>query len=89
MLGCSLKARVTVREKASRSTARLVPAGTRLASAHFRIRESILFNSALRIPVAELGSSLLKEFEQTISAAWSVVWAGVLQWGLISLIRTL
>src|ERR1035437_6461834 len=63
MFGWFFKAMVTAAEKVSRSTARLFPAGTRVASAQRRISESIRLISAFRMPVAEAGSSLLKEFE--------------------------
>ena len=65
-----------LRAKASRSTARALPAGTRQASAasiNWLPKARI---SALSSPTPEVGSSDRRELEHTSSARWSLTWAG-------------
>ena len=65
--GWLFKVSVIILEKLWRSTARALPAGTRVASAHFMINESNLRISSFKIPTAFSNESLRKELEQTNS----------------------
>src|SRR5690606_34492663 len=78
--GWFFKVCVIEAEKASRSTVRASPPGTRLESAVVRIKDPILLISALRMPGADRGAVDLREFVQTSSAAPPVWWAGVNFW---------
>jgi hypothetical protein len=78
------KAVVIKREKASRSTARALPAGTRLSSAAWMIREFSLRNSSLRRPEPVSRASDLRELLHTSSPRKGERWAGEKRFGFIS-----
>ena len=60
------------------------PASTRVASAHWRIREPSRRSSSFKRPTAFSSWSLRRELEQHSSAKYSVSWAGVFFSGFIS-----
>ena len=72
------------RAKPSLSTASAPPAATLFVSALSMISEPILRISAFNRPTALVSSSLRSEFEQTSSAKYSDVCAGVIFAGFIS-----
>ena len=75
---------VTQALKASRSTARAPPAATRTLRATGRMWLPSRSISALSRPEAESGRSAFKLLEQTSSAKFSLLWAGLLRAGFCS-----
>ncbi len=75
MFGSPSMTRVTSAENRSRSTARALPAGTRVASAAARTRLPRARISSLSNPTPVDGSSERRELEQTSSAKLGLPWA--------------
>ena len=89
MFGCSSILSVIISANFILSTDSAAPAGTRVAAAAPRTSEPPRRSSSFSRYGADPGSSVLSEFEQTISASLSVLCAGVCWTGRISCRQTL